>query len=165
MSSSVATQDDISFKYFFRLALKSMPRQREFFRALSLQCFNAKIFLLLPQLFNRSPYINYLTDPLQTIMKSKTQCRWHSKKIYNTQCGRLKAYWWNQASMKQDDVQDDVLSTRTLFKHITAKGLLVKPGFNEAGRCPGRCPINKKYTVKADGLLVKPDSIKQDDVL
>ena len=67
--------------------------------------------------------------------------------------------------MKQDDVQDDVLSTSTLFKSITAEGLLVKPGFDEAGRCPGRCPINKNYTVKAEGLLVKPDSIKQDNVL
>jgi len=38
--------------------------------------------------------------------------------------------------MKQDDVQNDVLSMRTLFKHI-----------------------------KAEGLLVKPDSIKQDNVL
>jgi len=67
--------------------------------------------------------------------------------------------------MKQDDVQDDVLSTRTLFKSIAAKGLLVKPGFDEAGRCPGRCPINKNYTVKAEDLLVKPDSTKKDDVL
>ena len=67
--------------------------------------------------------------------------------------------------MKQDDVQDDVLSTRTLFKSITAEGLLVKPGFDEAGQCPGRCPINKNYAIKAEGLLVKPDSIKQDDVL
>jgi len=29
--------------------------------------------------------------------------------------------------MKQDDVQDDVLSTRTVFNSITAEGLLVKP--------------------------------------
>jgi len=37
-----------------------------------------------------------------------------------------------------------------------AEGPLVKPGFNEAGRCPGRCPIHENYTVKAEGLLVKP---------
>ena len=46
---------------------------------------------------------------------------------YNPRCGRPKGYWWNQASMKQDDVQYDVLSTRTLLKSITAEGLLVKP--------------------------------------
>jgi len=39
----------------------------------------------------------------------------------------------------------------------------VKPGFDEAGRCPGRCPINKNYSIKAEGLLVKPDSKKQDE--
>ena len=49
--------------------------------------------------------------------------------------------------MKQDDVQDDVLSTRTLFKSITAEGLLVKPGFDEAGRCP----INKKLCYQGRG--------------
>ena len=65
--------------------------------------------------------------------------------------------------MKQDDVQDDVLSTRTLFKSITAEGLLVKPGFDEAGRCP--IHENTIQNIKAEGLLVKPDSIKQDDVL
>jgi len=50
---------------------------------------------------------------------------------------------------------------------IKAEGLLVKPGFDKAERCPRQCPIHE-YTiqnVKADGLLVKPDSIKQDDVL
>jgi len=69
--------------------------------------------------------------------------------------------------MKQDDVQDDVLSTRTLCKSIKAEGLLVKPGFDEAGQCPGQCPIhnNTVQNIKAEGLLVKPDSIKQDDVL
>jgi len=48
-----------------------------------------------------------------------------------------------------------------------AEGLLVKPGFEEAGRCPGRCPIHENTVqhIKAEGLLVKPDSIKQDDVL
>jgi len=73
-----------------------------------------------------------------------------------------------------------------------ADGLLVKPGFGEAGRCPGRCPIhentiqnikaegllvkpgfdeagrcpiNKNYAIKAEGLLVKPDTKKQDDIL
>jgi len=45
--------------------------------------------------------------------------------------------------MKQDDVQDEVLSTGTLFKTIKAEGLLVKPGFDEAGRCPERCPIHE----------------------
>jgi len=63
--------------------------------------------------------------------------------------------------MKQDDVQDDVLSTKTLFKSITTNVLLVKPNFDEAGRCP----INKNYTIKAKGLLVKPNSKTQDDVL
>jgi len=69
--------------------------------------------------------------------------------------------------MKQDDVQDDVLSTRTPFKSITAESLLVKPGFDEAGRCPGQCPIHENtiQNIKAEGLLVKPDSIKQDYVL
>jgi len=62
--------------------------------------------------------------------------------------------------MKQED---DVLSTRTLFKTIKAKSLLVKPGFNEAGRCP--ININTIQNIKAEGLLVKPDSKKQDDVL
>jgi len=65
--------------------------------------------------------------------------------------------------MKQDDVQDNVLSTRTLFKSITAEGLLVKSGFDEAGRCP--IYKNTVQNIKAEGLLVKPDSIKQDDVL
>jgi len=37
-----------------------------------------------------------------------------------------------------------------------AEGVLVKPGFDEEGRCPGRCPINKNYATKAEGLLVKP---------
>jgi len=46
-----------------------------------------------------------------------------------------------------------------------AESLLVKPDFDEAGRCPGRCPINKNYAIKAEGLLVKPDSKTQDDVL
>jgi len=64
--------------------------------------------------------------------------------------------------MKQDDVQDDVLSTRTLFKSITAEGLLAKPGFDEAGRCPIHKAIQN---IKAECLLVKPDSKKQDDVL
>jgi len=104
--------------------------------------------------------LNYLTGPLTNNNDFKNTMSMTLQK-YNPWCGRLNAYWWNQALMKQDDVQDDVLSTRTLFKSITAEGLLVKPGFDEAGRCP----INKHYTVKAKGLLVKPDSIQQDDVL
>jgi len=113
-----------------------------------------------PQIFFCS--LNYLTGPLTNNNEFK-----HTMSItfqkYNPWCGRLKAYWWNQASMKQDDVQDNVPSTRTLFKSITAESLLVKPGFDEAGRCP--IHKNTIQNIKAEGLLVKPDSIKQDDVL
>jgi len=79
--------------------------------------------------------LNYLTGPPANSNDLKKAMSITFQK-HNPRCGRLKAYWWNQASMKQDNLQDDVLSTRTLFK-----------------------------TIKAEGLLVKPDSKKQDDVL
>jgi len=44
-----------------------------------------------------------------------------------------------------------------------AEGLLVKPGFDEAGRCP--IHENTIQNIKAEGLLVKPDSTMQDHVL
>jgi len=54
---------------------------------------------------------------------------------HNPRYGRPKAHWWNQASMKQDDVQDDVLSTRTLFK-ITRPRACWWNQIQKTGRCP-----------------------------
>jgi len=107
---------DMLFKHFFHYQVLTLCL-----------AFDAKIFLLLPPLlFNRSPY-------KQQRFQKHNVC---DIPKCNPWCGRMKACWWNQASMKQDSVQDDVLSMRTLFK-----------------------------TIKAEGLLVKPDSKKQDDVL
>jgi len=52
---------------------------------------------------------------------------------------------------------------KNTIQNIKAEGLLVEPGFDEAGRCPIHESTIQNY--QGRGPLVKPDSKTQDDVL
>jgi len=82
--------------------------------SLTQPCLGHQNFLLLPQPFNRSPK----SQELKLTLFNRSPCKQFQKHNINAIPNAQPMMW-------------------------KAEGLLVKPGFDEAGRCPGRCPIHE----------------------